>query len=392
MTVLPQLENELLMAHARRRGRWRPGVPGLRWGRAGTALAMAASVAVVAVVVAVVVTGHARVHRSPAHPRIGASGSAILVRGLSSPQAYSTGTSLYLKTHVSRPGVFANDKLMRVDPLTGRILASRPLRRLFDQALLASGTLWVTTSTTANATTLWGLDPATLGVRSEAPLTGAGVAGAPAGSMAVAGGWLWVSSENALERVSLQTGRVTRVVQVPAGGVGVASDAGGRVLLVSVGQDVANLEQRDPDTGALVETSRAFHGAFHPFIGGVVGHYAWLSQSGGNMGIVERIDLRRLAATGDPKGLGIWRPTLLWGTNRISARLIDGMLWVSQPAGGTLRNYCADPLTGRPRAPVRFGANAVLLAADARFIYYEPNGQTPYSAQIERAPIDPRCR
>ncbi len=391
MSVLPRLERELIAAHERRAKRWRIGAIGqLRWGQVRTALALTASVAVVIAVVAVALTGHARVPRSRGLS-IPPGVTTVLVRGLLNPQAYSSGSCLYVATHVNRPGANPEEKLMRLDPLSGRLLASRFLGAQFDHALLVNGELWVTTSTAANDTTLWGLNQATLAVDSRITLTGSGAGGAGPGSLAVAGGWLWVGSENALNRVSLLTGTVTRVVSIPgAHAVGVASDDSGRVLLVSVGSQIAHVQRRDPGSGALIGTSGSFDGVTQPFIGGVVGDYAWLSEATGMQGYAERIDLRGLNAAGNPTTLGTGRQTrtLIPGSNGVQARVIDGILWVSQIGGGEERNYCADPLSGRPRARLRFGRFSLLVTADSRFIYYEPSAQN----EILRAPIDPRCR
>jgi hypothetical protein len=83
-------------------------------------------------------------------------------------------------------------------------------------------------------------------------------------------------------------------------------------------------------------------------------------------------------------------PATVVDTNGIRAQLIDGILWVTQPAGGGQRNYCGDPATGRARARLPLSGDSVFLTADTTNFYYEPLDTSP--AEIARAPIDPRCR
>jgi hypothetical protein len=71
--------------------------------------------------------------------------------------------------------------------------------------------------------------------------------------------------------------------------------------------------------------------------------------------------------------------------------LTAGTLWVSQPAGGPQRNYCGDPRTGRPRAPIELQRWGLFLTADATTVYYVPDANAPRE-QLAREPVDPRCR
>ncbi len=361
----------------------------------------AAVVVVVAVVVAAAAIAGAAVGPGAAAPRgeapvtVPAAGQArhvILLRRLRAPQAYAAGGSLYVAVQVSRPGTTVRSALLRTDSTSGAILARRALGGAFDHMLLASGRLWVTTTTGMQAT-LWGLDEATLRPLSRATLPGSGPDAGDAGDLAVAGGWLWVGTDSRLMRVSPLTGTVLAALPIrPAGPVGVAADRLGRTLLVVAGRERSYVQRREPVSGARMARSGRFDGVLQPVIGGVAGGYAWLSQATGMQGYVERIDARRLASARQPGTFGPPTATLIFGSNGVQARVIDGILYVTQLAGGRQRNYCAAPATGRPRAALPFHTYSALLTADRRYIYYVPEFDNPDSAEIARAPIDPRCR
>jgi hypothetical protein len=316
---------------------------------------------------------------------------------LENPQAYAAGGRLYVARQVTRPGAPVLSGLMRVDPVSGHVRAVRRLGSGFDQALLVKGILWVTT-TRGRTSWLWRLDPGSLRVWSRNVLPGSGTTDGLVGTLAVAGGWLWVGASDRLERVSLPSGTVTGQVVVPgAGGVDVAGDLSGRVLLDSEGHEFGRVQLRDPHTGVLIASASSgpFEGVTKPYVGGIADSAAWISQSGGMMGAVERLSLVTLRPTrflGAHPHAGESGPPRIDGTNGIAARLIAGVLWVTQQAGGAQRNYCGDPSTGRARAPLPFGQEGQFLAADDSSIYYIPDASTPARAALARAPIDPRCR
>jgi hypothetical protein len=195
----------------------------------------------------------------------------VLLRGLENAQAYVAGGRLCVAEQVSRPGTEVLSELMRVDPFTGRVRAARRLGSAFDQALLSLGVLWATT-TRGQMSWLWRLDPGSLAVRSKKLLPGSGLgpSGGIVGTIALAGGWVWVGSWDRLDRVSLGSGHVTAAVPVrDAHGIDVAADAAGRVLIDSEGQQLARVQRRDLATGGLIAQSPVYRGVSKPSIGGV---------------------------------------------------------------------------------------------------------------------------
>jgi hypothetical protein len=328
--------------------------------------------------------------------RVGGEGARVLLRGLENPQAYAAGDGLYVARQVTPPGDRVLSELMRVDPISGQVRAVRRLGSAFDQALLAERVLWVTT-TGGGTSWLWRLDPGSLRVWSRDVLPGLGATQDISVALALAGGWLWVGSSDRLDRVSLLSGHVTaQVVVSGAGGVDVAADPSGRVLLDSEGNEPARVQRRDPHTGALIASSGIFAVVTRPYIGGIAAGGVWISEAGGMMGAVERLSLLTLRPTrfpgAQPHGDGELGPPRIEGTNGIGAQLIAGVLWVTQQGGGAQRNYCGDPSTGRALAPLPLGQAGELLAADHSRIYYVPDASSPRRDELAEAPINPRCR
>lgn len=320
----------------------------------------------------------------------------MLLRDLENAQAYAAGGRLYVAAQVSRPGGEVFSELVRVDPANGRVRAARRLGSEFDQALLSHGVLWVTT-TRGQSSWLWRLDPGSLAVRSKRLLSGSGQGpnGTTSETMALAGDWLWVGGVDRLDRVSLVSGRVTRTVPVrDAHGIDVAADATGHVLIDSEGQQLARVQRREPISGRLLAQSPVYQGVSKPDIGGIFGGGVWISEATGMMGYVERLatdSLKPTSFAGAQPHPGITAPPSIFGTSAISARVLDGVLWVTQPAGGPQRNYCGDPRTGRSRAPLVLGADALVLSVDAGSVYYVPDASRPTSQDLDRAAIDRRC-
>lgn len=319
--------------------------------------------------------------------------SGVLLRGLTSPQAYAADGDLYVIQRVIPPANQLLSELMRVDQRSGRVDAVRLLGSGFDQALLARGVLWVTTSRRSQGW-LWRLDPRSLTVLSRQVLPGS-AAFSPFGTMALAGGWLWIGSGGRLLRFSLPTGHMTADRPLPAASVvDVAANSAGRVLLVSEGGEISHVQRRDPRTGKLMASSRALTGAGPPYIGGIVDGWVWISQSGGMMGSVERLALTTLAPSSFPGAVpqpGVTGAPSIFGTNGITAQLIDGVLWVSQFAGGPTRNYCGSPITGRAHARLPLAKYGLFLTADAGTIYYIANANLPKGEELVRTRISPRC-
>jgi hypothetical protein len=72
------------------------------------------------------------------------------------------------------------------------------------------------------------------------------------------------------------------------------------------------------------------------------------------------------------------------------AQLSAGILWVTDTHDRPGLNYCADPRTGQPRAPLSLPAGAQFLTADSRFLYFTVGAAR--SPALARMAIDPRCR
>jgi hypothetical protein len=270
------------------------------------------------------------------------------------------------------------------------VYTSLRLGSAFDDALLAHGGLWVTT-TSGPTSWLWRLDPKSLAVLSRRVLPGSGPNDGRPGAIALAGGSLWVGNSDRLDRVALPSGEIAARVPVPgAEGVDVAANPTGTILVISEGHERAYLQRRNPRSGALIAASAAFDGVTKPYIGGIIDGGVWLSESTGNMGYVQRLSARTLKATTPNSG----EPLRIATTNGVEARVFDQILWVTQIGGGPKRNYCGDPVTGRSRAPLPFPPVRVgteLLAVSTTSIYYLAYYFRPKGAELVRAPINQRC-
>lgn len=393
MTVLPQLEEELLTAHDRRtRARWRraAAVP-VSWGGVVAAAAVCAAATIAVVAVGVVGRG-----RGPSVPvaghRAGAIELRVLLRGLDAPQAYAAGERLYVSQRVGSEGA----EIMVVDPSSGKVLARRRLAGTIDHMLLANGKLYVT-STLGQKTLFAPLNPHTLAGRTPGILGPPGRGGGDVGSMAVAGGWLWVGLPEGIVPVSPRTGAPAFFLPIPGGdGVQVVSDAAGQTLLDSEGDPVAHVQRRDPSTGRLLATSSAMPPK--PFLAGITGGGAWVSLS--PAGPAQRFDVRTLRPSPTSAADG--------GRSVTSVHLFDGILWLIRVPGEPLGIDCADPTTGHARAsmPVKSTpsvavgthrtvgrVSATLLAADGSFTYWSlPEHGNPSSEQLLRITIPRDCR
>jgi hypothetical protein len=113
------------------------------------------------------------------------------------------------------------------------------------------------------------------------------------------------------------------------------------------------------------------------------------------MGHVQRLDAVTLSAAGTSCAEGRSTNTCVEGTNDITARLADGLLWVTQVAGGSGRNYCADPSDGRPLTPIRLPQPAqdeVLAIATRRIFYAAPGPKASQYLREEAIPATCRAR
>jgi len=371
-----------------------------------------AIVAMVAVVVALVLgvgggggsgtPAPKHVHRGGSKPAVAHTSAppqrSVSLDDLTNAQAYSAGRYLYVAQQVNRPGrSTVLSELTRVKPTALKVLANRQLGSGFEQALLSHGVLWVTTAS-GRTEWLWRLDPASLGVIGKQALPGLVERDQDGfGSLAVAGGWLWVGSWSDLFRVSLTSGKITGTRQIPgAHGIDVAADAKGDMLIDSEGDQAAYVQRRNPVSGALLAQSADIPSRTKPHIGGVFGGDVWISVAEGMMGYVGPLStstLKPVAFAGAQPEPDVTDPdATIWGTNAVTARVIDGVLWVTAPPGGSKRNYCGSPITGVSRAPLGLGASAtVLTVGPGRNIYYVTNGSTDVRQRLARAKMSPRC-
>jgi hypothetical protein len=314
-------------------------------------------------------------------------GARNLLRGLRNPDAYLAGGSLYV-TQDSKPmpRVEITSEVMRIDPVSGRVLATRSLGSEFGQALLAGGDLWVIadpfTGSRHSSYWLFRLDPHSLVVRSRTILP-ATSNDQSIGSLAVADNRLWVGA-GTLDRVSLASGRVERILKLRyPGPVQVAADPAGRLLLASLGSvHPTYIARLNPRTGAVQAHTTALWSSLQPSIAGIVAGGAWIDNGSGMTTTSFRIDLQTL------------RPTLTdvpaIPGSRIFATPIDGILWVTKPDAGNTVTYCADPVTGQLRARLPLLRGSSLLTVKSASIYYSDASPTGLDV-LKRAPIDPRC-
>jgi len=315
-----------------------------------------------------------------------------LRRPLRSPQVAVTAAGVYVAWQVPAHGSIVHSELARVDMATARIEAVRRLGTVFDDGMAAAGELWVTSSSTTGETLLR-LNPDTLTVTGRWRVGTAGGAGWDAQGLAVAGGGLWVAGGNRLLHLSLPGGRVMATIALAgAASSDLSSNAAGSILLVGEADSGGRgaVQRRDPVTGALL-ASHPMLGVAAPAVAGPAGSSVWVSEATGMMGYVQRLDVTSMTAASDCEE-GRTTATCVEGTNAITARLANGLLWISQPVGGNTRNYCADPASGRELAPLRLPQpnQDEVLAISAHRIFYAAPG--PKASQYVRdEPIPAAC-
>jgi hypothetical protein len=321
----------------------------------------------------------------------GAFGQPLLM-----PQAAVTATGLYVAWQVSRPGSAVRSELARVDEASGRIEAARRLDAAFEQAVSAAGALWVAASTGSApaAQTLLRLNPDTL------KLTGRWRVGTGGGQywaaqlLVAAGGGLWAAGGNRLLHLSLPGGKVTAWIALPgAASSDLSANAAGTILLVGEADSGGRgaVQRRDPTTGALL-ASHPMMGVSAAAVAGPIGSAVWVSEATGMAGYVQRLDAATMTAQGSACNEGGTTSSCVEGTNDVTARLADGLLWITD-SWRKARNYCADPFTGRKIAPIELPQptqDEVLAITPHRIFYASPG---PAAGQyLRQQAIPSACR
>jgi hypothetical protein len=319
---------------------------------------------------------------------------AVFGQPLLWPQVAVTATGLYVAWQVSRPGSVVRSELARVDAASGRVEAARPLDAAFEQAVLAAGALWVAASTGSApaAQTLLRLNPDTLQLTGRWRV-GTGPGQDWAGQLLVAaGGGLWAAGGNRLLHLSLPGGKVTASIALPgAASSDLSANAAGTILVVGEADSGGRgaVQRRDPATGALL-ASYPMLGVSAPAVAGPIGSAVWVSEATGMMGYVQRLDAATMTAAGSAcQEDGASTSTCVEGTNDVTARLAGGLLWITQIAGGTARNYCADPFTGRKIAPIELPQptqDEVLAITPHRIFYASPGPRVGQYLRQEAIP------
>lgn len=321
--------------------------------------------------------------------------SNVFQHALLSPQVSVTHGAVFVAWQLSPPGGAAvHSELARIDAATGRIEARQHLSGMVDQALEAGGSLWVATQSGSmpSTKTLLTLNPATLRVSRQQRM---GVGEGFAQSLVVADGSLWAAGGNRLLRLSLPAGTVTASIDLPeAASSDVSANAAGTILILGEANDegVGTVERRDPATGALLASYPALLGVAAPTVAGPVGSAVWMSEATGMMGYVQRLDAASMRPDGSACAEGRSTSTCVFGTNDIAARIADGLLWVTQVAGGQQTNYCAEPLSGRMLAPLvlpRPGQDEVLAIASDRIFYAAPGPKA--DEYLRQEPVPAAC-
>jgi len=264
----------------------------------------------------------------------------------------------------------------------------------FQQATAAAGALWVAMSAPAGEEVLR-LNPDTLRLTRRWHLGTGG--GQPYGAqvLAVAGGGLWADGGNRLLHLSLPAGSILDSIVLPgAASSDMSANAAGTVLVVGEADSGGSgaVELRDPHTGVLL-ASHSMAGVSAPVVAGPIGGAVWVTEATGMLGYVQQLSAVTLAPGGGACAEGSSAGTCVEGTNGIRARLANGLLWLTQPVGGSSRNYCAEPSDGSPIAPIGLPepAQDEVLAIAPRSIFYAAPG--PNAGQYVRlAAIPAACR
>jgi hypothetical protein len=320
--------------------------------------------------------------------------TSVFGRPVVNPEVGVTASGVYVMWQVSPLGRAATRVVLaRIDAGTGRIQARRQAGSGINQVLAAGGSLWAS-GLSAGKLTLLRLNPFTLALTGRWQLAASPVR-AWGSHLAAAGGGLWMAAGDRLLRLSLPEARLTTSVTL-AGAYSseLSANAAGTVLIVSEADSTGrgSVQRRDPRTGALL-ASHPIQGVAAPAVAGPLGPSVWVSEPTGMMGYVQRLSAVTLAADGSTCWEGRSTNTCVGGTNDISASLADGLLWITQIAGGKPDNYCADPSDGRRLASIDFpqpGQDQVLAIAPRQIFYSAPGRKA--GQYLRREPIPAACR
>ena len=341
---------------------------------------------------------------SPAATSQQAAGSAaqavsnVFRSPLLKPQLFVTDGAVFVAWQTSLPGSAAVlSELARIDAATGRIQARQLFSAYVPQVLEAGGSLWVAawTGSVSASETLLKLNPDTLGVTRRWHIGTGGESAWAAQVLAVAHGGLWTAAGNRLVRVSLPSGKMTATVALPgADSSDVSANAAGTKLVVGEAnsEGLGAVQRRDTTTGALLASHRVL-GVAAPAVAGPAGSAVWISEATGMQGYVQRLDAASMSAAGSTCAEGRITRTCVPGDNDVTARVADGLLWVTQEAGGNARNYCADPVDGRRLAAIELPQpnDDLVLAIGPHQIFYAAPGPKA-SEYLRQEPMPRACR
>jgi hypothetical protein len=352
---------------------------------------LATGAAVVASVLAVaLVAGGALllVHRdrSVAHHRPAAVGQLLTAVGAGSFAIAGGGTISHVYTFAGSvyvvwqpPAAKTGFELARIDPATGRVLASLPGPGTFGSAGLIDGAMW-STDTLANdtgrlTTTVTRSDPRTLLPLSSQPLTGLAYGGNTYdGALADTGPWTWVSYASGIGRFSSANGHDSALrILIPNAEDGpllAGSPAGPGGLVVFVSRslrgrpaDGFRVQLRDPVTGTDLGEAGYPHSQGHAGIqiAGIIGRRTWVLWGNPASGPLSILDLD------SPENARRVEVRLQLGPDAL-ATIGDHTLWIAAN-GVTTRVRCANPDTGELLGTVDLPHPAVLLGADGTSVY-----------------------
>ena len=201
---------------------------------------------------------------------------------------------------------------------------------------------------------------------------------------------------NHLLRLSLPAARVS--ASITLGGTvtsDLASNTAGNVLIVGEANEGAGtVQRRDPLNGNLLAQTPIMLGVGAPDVGGITANGVWVSEATGMMGGVQLYDLTTLTPVGATCSEGRTDTTCLLGSNGITARVVNGILWITQLAGGPQSNFCADPSDGQVLAtiPLPNEDEDVVESFGSRYLYVEsPSVPGGIFTSVFEEPIPTAC-